>query len=93
MFARPMAVPGPARRKLTSVQQRSLDAFVDAGASIGSDFSADEVRSAYRQLARRFHPDRHPLASDGERTSLARRFAAMTTDYEVLLTALDAGSC
>jgi hypothetical protein len=93
LFARPAVVPGPARRKLTSVQQRSLDAFVDAGASIGPDFSADEVRSAYRRLALRLHPDRHPLASDGEKASLARQFAAITTDYDVLLTALDAGSC
>ena len=85
-------VEAPARpgRRLTSDQQRSLDTFVDAGASIGPDFSADEVRSAYRRLARRFHPDRHPLASDGEKAALSHRFAAITMDYEVLLTALDA---
>ena len=90
---RTRATPRAPRRKLTPLQQRSLDAFVDAGASIGPDFSADEVRSAYRRLARRFHPDRHPLAADEEKAALSRQFAAVTSDYEVLLTALDAASC
>jgi hypothetical protein len=91
--ARPTVAPAPPRRRLTPAQQRSLDAFVDAGVPLGPDFSADEVRSAYRRLARRYHPDRHPLASDAEKAALSRRFVAITTDYDVLLTALEPAVC
>jgi len=90
---RPAVVPPAARRRLTLVQQRSLAAFVDAGAAIGPDFSPEELRSAFRRLARRYHPDRHPFASDDDKARLSRQFGGITSDYEVLITALDAASC
>ena len=79
----------PARR-LSAVQQRSLDAFVQFGASISRDFSGHELRSAFRTLARRYHPDRHPHASESDKAALSRQFTAIASSYEILVTALDA---
>lgn len=53
-----------------------------------ANFSAQELRSAFRALARRYHPDRHPFVSDSDKTTLSRQFTAITTHYDTLLTAL-----
>jgi hypothetical protein len=45
----------------------------------------DTVRAAFRQLARRWHPDRHPGASEQARTVLCRRFAQISGAYEHLI--------
>ncbi len=84
----------PARpaRRLTAAQQRSLDAFVQFGARITQDFSGPELRSAFRGLARRYHPDRHPHASDSDKAALSRQFTAIASSYETLATALDAAA-
>jgi hypothetical protein len=44
-----------------------------------------EIRRAYRRLARAFHPDLHPAASDDERRSLIERFQAVTEAYRALV--------
>lgn len=44
-----------------------------------------EIRRAYRELARRFHPDLHPDANDDERQRLAERFAEATAAYRALV--------
>jgi hypothetical protein len=82
-------VPASPRRRLTAVQWRSLDAFNRLGAGIDADFSATDLRSAFRLLARRYHPDRHPAAGDGDRQRLSQQFTTLRTSYETLLTALD----
>jgi DnaJ-like protein len=46
---------------------------------------ADAVRAAFRQLARRWHPDRHPGANEHTRALLCRRFAQITVAYEALI--------
>jgi len=43
--------------------------------------SADEIKKAYRQLARKHHPDLHPAA---ERGRAAERFKEINEAYEVL---------
>jgi curved DNA-binding protein len=43
--------------------------------------TADEIKRAYRQLARKHHPDLHPAA---ERTRAAERFKEINEAYEVL---------
>jgi hypothetical protein len=45
----------------------------------------DTVRAAFRQLARRWHPDRHPGASERARAVLCRRFAQISGAYEQLI--------
>jgi DnaJ-class molecular chaperone len=57
---------------------------------LGADFLTDrftngELKSAFRVLARRFHPDRHPGSSDAERSHLARSFAAACDAYRTLV--------
>lgn len=46
---------------------------------------ADAVRAAFRQLARRWHPDRHPGASEQARAVLCRRFAQLSGAYDQLV--------
>jgi DnaJ domain len=45
----------------------------------------DAVRAAFRQLARMWHPDRHPLANEHTRAVLCQRFAQITGAYEQLI--------
>lgn len=44
----------------------------------------DDVRRAFRELAQKLHPDRHPTADAGERHSLFRRFAEISRAYHIL---------
>jgi hypothetical protein len=45
----------------------------------------DEVKRAYRRLARALHPDLHPEASPEQHRDLERRFAAVSAAYRRLL--------
>ena len=47
--------------------------------------SQEEVRRAYKRLARELHPDLHPDASEDARRELASRFAALHEAYRRLL--------
>jgi len=85
----PAGTPARPARRLTIVQRRSLDTLIGFGAGIHSDFSAGQLRSAFRTLALQYHPDRHPFAGDREKAALARHFSAITTSYETLLTVLE----
>jgi DnaJ-domain-containing protein 1 len=49
----------------------------------GADLS--EVKRAFRQLARSFHPDVHPHATDDERRVLQARFSEITEAYRALV--------
>ena len=49
------------------------------------DPGADAVRAAFRQMARRWHPDRHPGANETTRAALCQRFAQITGAYEHLI--------
>jgi len=80
----PVEVRRPVRT-LTPVQQRALDGLNALGAALTSGFTAHELRRAYRQLARRVHPDRHPHATAQERERLSRTFADATDNYRRLL--------
>ena len=59
--------------RLTSLERQTLD---DAP-------TLDALRRAYRKLARRYHPDRHPASSLAERERLARLFAEATEHYRL----------
>jgi DnaJ-domain-containing protein 1 len=52
---------------------------------VSTDADPIEIKRAYRRLARSFHPDSHPTASEEERRALARRFQAVTEAYRALV--------
>lgn len=72
-------------RTLSPVQQRALECLTALGARLVPAFTASELRREYRQLARRVHPDRHPLATPAEHERLARQFADASAAYRTLL--------
>jgi hypothetical protein len=45
----------------------------------------DDIKRAYRQLARTLHPDTHPTATDDERRLLQARFVEVTEAYRSLV--------
>jgi hypothetical protein len=80
--------PPPPPRSLTASQQRAMEKMIRLGADLSADFTARELRTAYRTLARRFHPDRHPASTDSEKAGLARVFADLNESHQRLLRAL-----
>jgi hypothetical protein len=76
--------PSPPSRRLTSREQRALDALVRLGANLRPDFTAPELRTTFRRLARQYHPDGHPASSDAEKTRLSRLFADLNDHHRLL---------
>jgi DnaJ-domain-containing protein 1 len=60
------------------------DAYALLGLIPGA--TQEQIKSAYRRLARELHPDVHPNASTVERNALAARFAAIHAAYRRLST-------
>lgn len=52
----------------------ALEFFRRHGSVLTHDFSEDELKSAFRRLALKFHPDRHASASDAERKEFGALF-------------------
>jgi hypothetical protein len=78
--------PTPATtRPLSTDELRALDALIRHGASIEPNFTGAELQSAFRSLARRYHPDRHPHAPVGEKARLGTIFADLTSHYRRLV--------
>lgn len=50
-----------------------------------AEATPEHVRAAFRRLARRWHPDRHPGAGDRTRAALCRRFAEISSAYQELM--------
>jgi hypothetical protein len=100
LFTRPLTAPiprwpeavfqRPPRRphRLTAEQQKALRGFLSLGGVVADDFTAEELRRAYRRLAHRYHPDRHRDASPATRALLARQFAEATECYRCLAPAV-----
>ncbi|MES1255461.1 MAG: hypothetical protein ABUS56_07635 [Acidobacteriota bacterium] len=93
----PIATPRPqpvsdrprSRRVLTGRQQDALATLNRLGAGLAQDFTVRELRSAFRTLARRYHPDRHPGGTPYEAAQLSRLFADVTGHYRRLLALFD----
>ncbi|MEI6667685.1 MAG: J domain-containing protein [Acidobacteriota bacterium] len=71
---------------LTLRQQQAYDDLVKYGASLATDFTESELRSAFRVLARMYHPDRHPDCGPAEQDRLSRTFATLADAYRHLMT-------
>jgi hypothetical protein len=79
---------GPSR-PLAARQERALGELVGLGANLRADFTAAELRSAFRALARRYHPDGHPGSSPAMKVRLSRLFAALTENYRCLMALIE----
>ena len=75
--ARDRGTPTPAPSRPTTT-----GAWVLLG--VPRDATPDELKRAYRKLARDLHPDLHPHATAEERAALSQRFSAVTTAYNEL---------
>jgi hypothetical protein len=54
------------------------------------DFTPAELRAAFRQLAREYHPDRHPDATGGEVLQYSRTFTTIASNYRRLASVIGA---
>jgi len=86
----PRQFEAPARARLTLLETRALAALNALGAGLDETVSPDTLRRAFRRLAHRYHPDRHPHSSAVETARLARQFADATAHYRLLAAGLDA---
>ncbi|HSK00872.1 MAG TPA: J domain-containing protein [Kofleriaceae bacterium] len=68
------AARAPDPRRLAALRTLGIDAAADP----------DDVKRAYRRLARALHPDLQPDADAERRRALERRFAEVTAAYEAL---------
>ncbi len=81
--ARP--VPRQAPHHLSPPEQRAFLDLVRHGAELSDDFTLAELQRAFRALARRHHPDRHPGASPAEQSRLSAIFISVAASYRRLL--------
>jgi len=75
--------------QLTALEARAMAALNALGACLDDTISQDTLRRAFRRLARRYHPDRHPGIGGAETARLARLFADATAHYRLLAAGLD----
>jgi curved DNA-binding protein CbpA len=69
---------------LSTRQREALDFLIELGAPLEPNFTRDELRSAFRWLARRYHPDAHPGITAREKSNLSIQFATLRERYELL---------
>ena len=81
--------PSRPAHRLNDHQRHAFDALLALGARLSADFTADDLLREFRQLAKRYHPDRHGAAGSGDRDQLARRFAEATDSYRCLRALVD----
>jgi hypothetical protein len=82
--AQPSGRTRPARQ-LPEREQRALADLVTLGGALRDDFTFDELRSVFRRLARRYHPDRHAGCDEQGKAGLAERFARARDAYQILV--------
>jgi hypothetical protein len=75
---------GPSPRPLTAREQQALEALNRFGAGLAPDFTVAELRSAFRVLARRYHPDGHPASDIAQKAHFARAFGEIVEHHRQL---------
>jgi hypothetical protein len=88
---RPSHPPSPLRgfgeinsRSLSTRERHALHDLIELGAALHEGFTRRELRSAFRVLARRYHPDRHSTSGADEKARLATIFSRVYDSYQVL---------
>ena len=78
--------PTPVRHTAQPRVEPALPFRLSAGErqSLDDAQTPDALRQAYRTLARRYHPDRHPGRTAADHERLARIFAEATALYQQL---------
>jgi hypothetical protein len=71
-------------RTLSFRQRVAFEQLLNLGASIAPDFTRDELRHAFRELAHRYHPDRHQETPTDEQARLGDLFRRAHDAYRVL---------
>jgi hypothetical protein len=71
-------------RTFSPLQRDAFDRLQAFGARLHPAFTRTELRSAFRSLARTFHPDHHPAMSTSEKARLSATFRQVRRDYDVL---------
>jgi curved DNA-binding protein CbpA len=69
---------------LAPAERHAFDELVGLGARLREDFTPIELRSAFRALARRYHPDRCPSRTPDDQAHAARIFAFIVGHYRCL---------
>jgi hypothetical protein len=83
----PAAQPSGKKRpasQLPERERRALAELLALGGALHDDFTFDELRSVFRTLARRYHPDRHAGCDEHGKAGLAEQFTRARDAYEVL---------
>ena len=80
----PSSTVRPVVRRLSTREQRAFDELAGLGGTLAVDFTFDELRSVFRSLARRYHPDRHTGSSTFDKSRLAEQFTKARDAYRVL---------
>jgi hypothetical protein len=68
----------PRAHELDAMDIAALEFFRRNGVGLNSGFAAEELKSAYRKLALKFHPDRHVDGDELTRTRFAEMFHQVT---------------
>jgi len=80
----PAGTPPRPARKLSFRHRVAFEQLVNLGAAIAPDFTREELRHAFRDLAHRYHPDRHQGSAAAEQARLADLFRRAHDAYRVL---------
>jgi hypothetical protein len=82
----------PLRADVTGMSSTSGEArarlALEGDARTATDFTVPDLRAAFRQLSREYHPDRHPSASQAEAAQWSSSFSDLVGRYHQLTAAL-----
>jgi hypothetical protein len=76
-------------RILMARERRALRGLVALGGELEPNFTATDLRHAFRTLARQYHPDRHPQADAETRARLSRAFSEVAEHHRCLLAVVE----